>query len=212
MTVSTGGFEITEVRWVGRASLRVTVATAFTGRYFQLYAGRQLIGVSSIAGEDFVIGQLFRAHCPHCLTVVMCEEGEQLTDYGSQLARRPFNQFQMAWNADSFPADAKWFELTAATAAGESVDTENVIARVAYIGDGDYRFLFPPVTEPGEWEYRITPLDDAIPSGNAGTPTDVTLSTIPYPPDVLMNDENTRLDVSIAEGVLTVDFEYDWEP
>ncbi len=210
MTASLGGFEIVSAAWIGNTALAVTVETALTDRYLQLYAGRRLIGVTSSIGQLTVIGQLQPAHCPHCLTVVLCEEGDQATDFGASLPAVPFNQFQMAWQADSFPADSKWFELTAATAAGGAVDTDTIVAKIAYEGDGEYSFIFPPVTEYGDWTYRVTPIDDAEPDGNAGTPAEVTLSTIPYPPDVLLNSDGSRLAASVNAGTLTVDFDFDW--
>jgi hypothetical protein len=211
MTAATGGFLITGARWIGNTAIRLTLSTAHTGRYFQLYAGRRLIGVTNTVDQTEIIGQLQPAHCPHCLTVVMVEEGEQATDYGAQLATRPFNQFQMAWQADSFPADAKWFELTAATAAGGAVDAANVVARIAYQGDGDYEFLFPPITEPGDWSYKITPRDDANEDGNAGDATTITETALPYPPDILTNEDDTRMAATVLGTTLTVDFDYDWD-
>lgn len=210
MTAFLGGFEITAVRRVGLAAVRVDVATDYTNRLFQLYAGRKLIGVSSTAGVTFVVGQLQLAHCPHALTVVMVTDADRLTDFGSQLPPRPFNQFQISWQADSFPADAKWFELAAATAVDGEVDPDNIIARVAYLGDGDYQFTLPPVDEPGAWQYRITPRDDAFPAGNAGTPVTIEKEIYPYPPDVAVDAAGTRLTASVDDGVLTVSFEYDW--
>lgn len=211
MTQLLGGFRITDVQWVGPLAIAVTVETDYTDRYLQLYAGRRLIGVTDTAGELTVIGQLQPAHCPHALIVVMCEEGEQLDDVGDQLPPRPYNQFDLAWEADSYPDDAKWFEITAATEADGAVDPDNVIARVKYIGDGQYAFLLPPINEPGEWAYTLTPRDDAEPSGTAGDPADIAEDALPYPPDVAIDDDGVRLTAEIDTGVLTVAFAYDWE-
>lgn len=210
MTAALGGFEINTVEWSGHMSITVTVQTSYADRYFQLYAGRRLIGVSSSIGQTQVVGQLQPAHCPHCLTIVMCEEGDQLTDWGAFLPTRPFNQFQMGWQADDFPADAKWFELTSCAVADGAVDPDTVVAKVAYQGDGQYSFLFPPITAPGDWTYRVTPRDDAAPAGNAGDPADITEYALPYPPDILQADDGTRLTIVVNAGNTTVDFEYDW--
>jgi hypothetical protein len=205
-----GQFRITSITWQGTHALRVTIETEHTDRHIQLYAGRRLIGVTTTIGDLSVVGQLQPAHCPHAIMVVLVEAADRLTDFGADLPPRPYNQFDLAWSAAAFPADAKWFEITAATAADGAVDPDNIVARVKYIGDGDYAFLLPPINAPGNWPYTVTSRDDAEPQGN-GTPANIDRDALPYPPDVLINDDDTRLAAVVEEGVLTVSFAYDWE-
>lgn len=206
-----GGFRITDVAWSGSHAIRVTVETDYADRYLQLYAGRRLIGVSESAGELSVTGQLQPAHCPHALTVLIVEEEDRLTDFGQQLPPRPYNQVDLDWSAASFPDDAKWFEITASTAADGAVDPDNILARVEFIGDGDYSFLADPINAPGDWSYRITSRDDAMPLGNpCDTPAEDTIALLPYPPDVAM-DDGIRLQAAVADGELTVSFAFDWD-
>lgn len=209
MTASLGRFKIVGMAWVGSMAVAVDVETELTGRHLQLYAGRQLIGVTDTAGQTRVVGQLAPAHCPHALTVLMVAESERLTNFGPRLPRRPYNQLQLAWQADSFPADAKWFEIAGSTVVDGDVDPDNVVSRVQFLGDGAYQFLLPPVDAPGLWKYRVTPRDDAEPAGNAGTAVDVERRLVPYPPDVV-NDEGQRLTGSVAAGVLTVGFAFNF--
>lgn len=209
MSAFLGGFKITSLAWTGPTAIAVTIQTDYTDRYLQLYAGRRLIGVTTGPGLLTVVGQLQSAHCPHDLMIVMCDAADHLTDFGQQLPLRPYNQFNLAWSASSYPADAKWFEITGCLVANGAVDPDNVIARVAYIGDGAYDFLLPPVTAPGDWTYALTPRDDAAPSGNAGTAAQLAKYALPYPPDILLSDD-TRLTADVAAGVLTVSFAYDW--
>ena len=211
MTAVLGGFEVTQLKAIGLNSVRATISPAVADRYLQIYSGRRLVGVSEFAGASKVIGQIDPSHCPSPITIVMVAADERLTDFGPQLPPLPFNQFQIDWEADSFPADAKWFEVTACTEAEGAIDPENVLSRIAYIGDGSYRFTTPAITAPGEWSYRVTPLDDATPGGNAGTAADVAMDVIPYPPDVLSED-GQRLTAEVADGILTVGFQWNWEP
>lgn len=210
MSAYLGGFDITNIRWGGTHAIIVTVSTDYTDRYFQLYAGRRLIGITNAPAERDVIGQLARAHCPHPLTVVMVSGEDRLTDFGAQLPKRPFNQFHVSWTAETYPADATWFEITACTEADGAIDPTNVITRIAYIGDGDYEFTLPPINAPGTWSYRITPRDDAVTEGNATEYTDISADALPYPPDVATVD-GQRLTATIDAGVLTVTFAFNWD-
>ena len=210
MTAFLGGYQIERVGMVGLTAVAVTITTDYTDMYLQLYAGRRLIGVSRSAGVHRVVGQLVPAKCPHALTVVMVSAADLLTDFGSQLPKRPLNQFQLAWAAASFPSDAKWFEITACIAADGAVDPDNVVARVAYRGDGSYEFILDPINAPGTWSNKITPRDDAMPRGNAGPAAEVALAAVPYPPDVAVDDDGNRLLCAVNAGELTVSFAYDW--
>lgn len=210
MSAFLGGFVMTDVRPAGVTAIAVIVESDFTDRYFQLYAGRRLIGVTDSPGQLRIIGQLQPADCPHALTPVMVTADDRLTNFGPQLPPRPLNQFRIDWEANSFPADSKWFEISAARTVDEAVDPDNVIYRLPYIGDGLYSSFLPPIDGAGQCAYRVTSIDDAFPDGNATHYEEITAEAIPYPPDVRRGDDGQRLAVDLTTGTLTVSYEYDW--
>lgn len=211
MAASLGEFQIEDIYWSGRNALTVVIATARTDRFIQIYAGRKLVGVSSSLGALTVTGQVQPTHCPTPITIVTVDSDNRANDYGEQLPDRPWNRYRIRWSAASFPSDSRWFAISASPAATEPVDYATTLTRVAFLGDGTYAFELPAVNECGEWTYGITPLDDALPTGNAGTPAELAVDALVYPPDVLTNDDGTRLTADIAAGLLTVGFAFQWE-
>ena len=206
MAACLGGTRITKMQWDGRRALAVTFTSVFADRLYQLYAGRTRIAVTELVSELRMVGQLEPTDCPAPLQIVAVEPSDVGTLYGSELPPRPWNRYRAGWSAEDYPADAKWFELWGSSAASEPADT--LIARVQYVGDTDYVFDLPPLTAGGAWEYTITPLDDAVPAGNAGTPSTLTVNAHVHPPDVSFLFDGNRFSLAVADGVLTASFTF----
>lgn len=98
------------------------------------------------------------------------------------------------------------FESEAKAAAGE--EPETLLARVEYLGDISYSFDLPELTSGGLWQYRLTPRDNALPLGNAGTAETVEIAALVYPADVALDEDGNRFQVALVEGVATISF--DW--
>lgn len=203
-----GGMTPFKTGWLGPRAVFVEFASDLTDSVYQLYAGRKLIGSTISPRERRVSGQLLVDDAPCPLTVVRVPSANRLTDYGPLLPAQPFNRFALEWAAAGYPADAKCFEITASLVAGDPADPDNVLARVEYIGDRSYRFQLPPLPSGGVWTYRITPRDDALPSGNAGTATDVEVDAVLPPADLEMDDDGNRFSLALSAGELTASFEY----
>lgn len=210
MTASLGEFKIEEISWSGRHALTVRIDTARTDRFIQIYAGRKLVGVSKAPGVLTVTGQVQPTHCPTPITIVTVDGADRDTEYGARLPRRPWNRWRVAWSATSYPADSRWFAISASPMADAAVDYDVILARVSYIGNGTYAFDLPAVNECGQWTYGVAPYDDAMPAGNRGTTDEMSVNALVYPPDLLTRDDGTRFTADIADGLLTVDFEFNW--
>ena len=91
------------------------------------------------------------------------------------------------------------------TAPGESPATFRV-ARVPFLGNTDYRFLLPPLTAGGAWEYAVVPRDGSLPEGNAGTPATVTIDAAVYPPDLTRQADGSRFSIAVDAGDLVLGF------
>lgn len=204
-------FGITSIEWDGRNALTVEIATAKTDRFVQMYAGKRLAGVSTYPGQNIVTGQVQPTHCPTPITIILVDPVDRNTNFGAKLPRRPWNRWIAYWSATSFPADSKWFTVSMSAAAGEAVDYTKVLARVAYIGDGAYRFELPAVNECGQSTTGITSWDDALPNGNEGGNEELAVEALVYPPDVAIDENDQRLACSILGDVVKVAFNYDWE-
>jgi hypothetical protein len=203
-----GGFQIVDAGWSGANAVFVDFATESTAELFQLYAGRTLIGSTSRPAERRVIGQLFASDIPYPLSVVRVAIADRLTDFGPRLPRWPWNRFRLAWSASSAPADTHHFDVTASPAAGQPVDSNNLVARVPFYGDGDYGFQPSAIDASGIWTFAITARDNALPLGNAGTPAEVAVHALVPPPDVAFDDAGNRFDLSVAAGSLVAEFAY----
>lgn len=210
MVASLGEYTIEQIEWSGRNALSVRIDTARTDRFIQMYAGRKLVGVTNTAGLLTVTGQVQPTHCPTPVTIVTVDSDDRYTEYGHLLPRRPWNRWRVAWSASAYPADSRWFAISASPAAEAAVDYDVVLARVEYIGNGSYSFELPAVNECGQWTYGVLPYDNAMPNGNRGTPDEMAVEALVYPPDLLPRDDGTRFAAAIADGVLTVDFEFNW--
>ncbi len=209
MAASLSRYTITDIYWSGRRALTVELETEYTDRHIQMYAGRKLVGVSN-RGQLIVTGQAEPTHCPTPILIVMVETADRLTDFSALLPRRPWNRYRLGWTAAGYPADSKWFAIHASPDAGEPVDYDSVLSRVAYIGDQTYSFELPAIDECGAWTWGVLPRDNAVTDGNPGTAAEQSVDAVVYPPDVFLEDDDQRLAVSINAGVLTVGFQYDW--
>lgn len=211
MPASLSRYRLNRIYWSGRHALTVEISTSYVDRYVQVYAGRRLAGVSQYPGQNRVVAQVEPTHCPTPIYIVLAETADRLTDFGALLPRRPFNRYRFGWAAESFPADSRWFAIFGSPAAGDDVDYDTVLAKVEYLGDSTYYFDLPAVNDCGTRTYGIQSLDDALPDGNASAAGELGIETLVYPPDVAIDEDNQRLQASIAGGVLTVGFAYDWE-
>jgi len=204
-----GGMTIVGVGWAGPHAVYVDFASDYvTDWHWQLYANRTLIGISDDPSDRRVIGQLRAAAAPAPLTLVRVSSDSRQTDYGAELPSQAWNQYTLAWAASGYPSDADHFEITGSTEPGGSVDADNVLGRVPFGGNRSYQFPLEPFDMGGIWTFRITPRDNALPSGNAGTPSDVAITVAVPPADVVMDDDGNRFSLSVAGGELTVGFEY----
>lgn len=209
MAAYLGGMTIVKAGWLGQRSLFVEFVSDYTsGWLWQLYANRTLIGRTSSPRERRVVGQLLDAAVPAPLTLLRVDSANALTDYGASLPAQPWNRFALEWTAAGYPSDAHHFEVTGSLEAGEAVDADNVLANIPFTGNGPYRFVLPPLASAGDWSFAITPRDDALPAGNAGTVEEVTITAAVPPPDLPFDDEGDRFTLSAEAGVVTAAFSY----
>lgn len=201
MSFYLGGHTITAAGWDGPRAVFVTfVSDYLAGWHWQLYAGRTLIGATHSPTARRVVGQVLADDAPATLTLIRVDAANRLTDYGASLPDVPTHRFALEWTATGYPADASHWDLTGNTAAGGDVDDANLIARIEYRGDFGYRFELPPLPTAGEWKYRLTPRDNALPSGNAGTAANITIDAELPPPDFALQSDGNRFTLTVDEG------------
>ncbi|NOX55576.1 MAG: hypothetical protein GXP27_14285, partial [Planctomycetes bacterium] len=123
---------------------------------------------------------------------------------------RPTNLYRLTWSANGYPSDTKGFRITASRQAGQAPDPTNVLGTVNWIGNGNYSFNIPAraINRSGQWQFDITPFDDAHPNGNPGTAARVTINAQVYPPDVLRLSDGQRFDINESGGIAIVSFTY----
>ena len=207
-----GDIDITEIEWAGPQSLAVTVSTSRDDLYPQIYIGRQLAAEAPLPGSQTLILQIRDTHSPTPITPILVDVSELGTDFGPDIARRPWNTYRVSWTASGMAGDTAWFEVCAGTEAGGAIDYDHPEQRQEYLGDGDYTAELDSFYESGAWNVGILPRDNALPNGNAGTALEGSVDASVYPPDVLVDASGNRLTVDISGGVVTVGFSYDWEP
>lgn len=204
-----GGHQILRAGWAGPSAVYVDFATTHTtGFLWQLYANRSLIGVTEGFADRRIIGQLVPSAIGAPLTLVRVPAGNVYISYGADLPKRPWNRFAITWDAASYPADAHHFDITGSSEAGGDIDPENVLARIPFTGDGSYRFDVPALEAGGTWKFGVTPRDNAVPLGNAGTTTEITVVANVPPPDVETDEDGNRFTLTADGGVVTAAFEY----
>lgn len=199
-----GGLRITAAAWLGPATLRVAYASEWAGLCHQLYAGRRLVGVSASTTARAIAAPFAAGAAPEHLAIAAVAPADRLVDFGPRLPRRPYARVRLAFEASGFPADAKFLDVTAGTAAGGAVDPANLIARELYDADGAYEVLTEPMPGSGAWNFEVRGRDGRPPDGNLGDPLALSAAVLVYPPDVALRPDGTRLDAAAAAGTLTV--------
>lgn len=203
-----GGFTLTRAGWAGPLAVYLDFVAEASGFFYQLYANRSLIGSTDSPGERRIVGLVPPSEIPAPLTVIRVAPSQLLTDFGPELPPVPWNRFRLRWSAGGFPPDSDHFDIDVAPAPSSPFDPELVVARVPFIGNGEYQFELPPIAGSGLWQYAVVPRDNAKPLGNAGTAAVVNILALVPPPDVAQDDDGHRFTVSAAGGVLTAAFEY----
>lgn len=209
-----GGFVFVPdgMSWATQSLLQVQFESIYgTQALYQLYAGRQLIGVTNATSDRVVEGDFQTALWPEWLTIVAIPPDDPLIDLGELLPPNPYNRVRLRWTTTDWAADgAKFAEITAGRTPGASVDPTNVIGRVNFGVDGDYEFITLPLQGTGLWNFQVTGRDGTVPAGNAGTSLALSVYVMATPPDVATRFDGSRLTASAAAGVLTVGFGYGW--
>lgn len=208
-----GGFDITDIGWAGAAAVYVDLdhGGTYTSRLFQLYAGRRLIGVTRAPTARYaqIIGQVPTGGAASPLSVLVVEESERDTNFGHIFTRKPYSVYRATWLDPGNPdGDLHHFDVVAGANPGEAYDADNVVARVPYFaGQASYSIDLPPLPDSGEWSIAVIARDNTQPLGNAGTPQDATITALVYPPALVARGDGRPFGISIANGVLTVDYD-----
>ena len=89
-----GGMRIVGVGWEGPRAVRVDfVSQHLTSWQWQLYAGRKLIGVSTLPTARSVVGQLLIDDAPAQLLLLRVAAASRLTDFGALIPAESFHRF-----------------------------------------------------------------------------------------------------------------------
>lgn len=210
-----GGYEIRSVEWAGRNAVRVAFRAdgwdaGSVDRYYQLYAGRRLIAVTDQADERTLVGAVPFGVRATPLWICVVTLSERLTEFGYLAGWLPINAARVRFQApDPVPADLHHFDVCLSPAAGEEADLANVVGRLRYdSAREEYTFDLPPFATGGEWSVAIVGRDDAKPEGNAGEPLTGSIAAVVYPLDVVLQQDGSRLTGSVANGVLSVGFQW----
>lgn len=209
MPARLGGMQISPpVRWVSSTAIAVRFTSTYGAtRFHQLYAGRQLIGVTSSRSSRRIIGQLKPSTYPQPLQLAAVDPADRLTDFGSTLPRsRAYNRVRMQIATSSYPADAKFIDVTAGTEPGGAVDSSNRIGRILFDTDRTYVFITEPLGPGGTWNFEAAGVDDKLLNGNTGAALALSQAIETAPPDVGTASDGNRLTVSIASQQATIGF------
>lgn len=201
-----GGLRITGVRWSGKTTIAVRFSSSYGNAYqYQLYAGRRMIGCTSITSERVISGTLTPSDSPQHLTVLAVEPTRANTDYGSRLPMRPYNVVRIGFTTSGW-TDAEKIEVSSGAGAGDAVDASNVIATRLFDTNRRYTVDTPPLAETGQWNFEVAGRDGTEPNGNRGTALALSANVVVYPPDVTLNANGSRFSVSIDSQVATVTY------
>lgn len=200
-----GGHRLTSARWVSTNAIAVAFEAPADGLYRQLYAGKTMIGVTAHPDDREVVGQLSFTEWPQLLSLVAVDGTEKLTDFGGTFGQGPWNKATLAITVSGYPDDANRIEITAGTTPSGAVDPDNLIGTVILEGDGTYHCITQPLQGSGTFHLAATPYDDKPDGGNAGTPATGTVDVVAMPPDVVLQDDGSRMfDVTIAAQTLNI--------
>ena len=198
---------IVSAAWLGTHTLIVRFETTYADKYYQLYAGRTLVGVSASIGERSVQGTFPPSRYPEHLWIVAVDAVDRLTDFGHALPPRPYNRAEILYTTSGWEAaGAVLSEITGGTAPGGEVDPENLVGRIPFDTDRQYTALSDPLPGTGIWNFAVCGVDGTRPNGNRGTAADVACPILAHPPDLAFNSDGSRLDVAIDAGVATISF------
>lgn len=209
MPAFTGGFEITgKPHWISSEELLMRFTSTYgSTRYYQLYAGRTLVGVTNSRAARSVIGTFKPSLWPQHITLLAVDSADRLTDFGAGLPPRPFNRVKLRASAVSYPADSEFLDVLAGTVPGGAVDANNRIARVPYDVDREYELFSDPLPGSGTWNFEIKGRDDKPPDGNLGTALALSQEILAHPPDMPLDAAGNRFGVSIASQTAAVTFQ-----
>lgn len=195
-------------RIVGRGAIAIGFETARSDRLHQLYVGRRLIGATTHVTDREVRGNIPLISRRAPLTVVSVDPLDRLTDFGALLPSWPTDEYTLEWSGAGLASDTARFRITGSTAPGQPVDHDHVLGSVRFYGAGAYLFELPLIVECGTWEFGVTPIDNATPDGNVGTPATVTVSVLVPPDDVVADTDGNRFTATTEAGLLEVAFTY----
>lgn len=203
-----GGFQIESARWLDSHSVAVRFTSTYTDKLYQLYAGRQLIGVTANYGDRIVIGTTFQSLYPQILQVMAVDGDEVTTDNGNLLPERPYNRAKISATTSGW-SGAKYIDVTAGTTAGGAVVDTNRIHREFFDTNRTYEMIVPETDTfhgSGTWNLEVIGRDDTEPSGNLGTAKALTVAILSPPPDVQLQADGSRLTVASESGTATITF------
>lgn len=202
-----GGHRIIGVEWIGQRAIRARFATTYGSTYhYQLYAGRTLIGTTETKTARQIVGQLVPSDSPQPLQLLAVTTAQRLTDFGSLLPLRAYNRVKITYTLAGVPADFDVVEITAGTAPAGAVDTDNVLIRQRYDEARVYTFITDPFSASGVWNFEIAGRDTRPSGGNRGTADTLSATLIVHPPDVTLDANEKRFNLSIASQQATVTY------
>lgn len=171
MSVYLHRIAITSTEWVANGSLRVVFASNHS-KIHQVYAGRQLVGVTRTTTERECVCDVDQYARPQWMTVVAVDD--ELADYGGDLPNRAYNVPVI-----QIPAQTGVDRIVASIGS----QTEEVVGLTVA------REVVMPPQPTGDLTVTITPYDDRPAGGNAGTPVEVDLRSESMPPDIYYESE-----------------------
>lgn len=204
---------ITGAVWLSSQALQVSFASHHTDRHHQLYWGRKLVGVTTTTEQRTINGHIVPTSSPSPLQVVAVTADDIGTDFGQQLPERPYNRFELRWQAADLEADCERFAVFVPSSFGG--DPDSLHQCIEHHGDGTYLSDVPAVDRSGDWTYAVQPIDNAegdepITEGNYGEATEITQRAKVYPPDVVLNADGSRFTATAQDGTLTLQWAYGW--
>lgn len=202
-----GGHEITGAWWLGSHSLNVEFTTTYASDYqYQVYVNRILSGTTNTEDDRSILVTIQPSVWPQEITLLAVDPSEVLTDYGSILPPRPYNQARLTITTSGW-TDAEYIETTAGTVPGGAVSSSNVIRRVLF-GDNStaYTIITDPLPGSGTWNFKVAGRDGTEPDGNRGPETAVSVVILAHPPDFTPQDDGNRFSLAATGGNLEIGF------
>lgn len=204
-----GGTRILDAAWLSAQGIAVRFTSSFAAdRFYQLYAGRSLIGVTASPSEREIRGVLVPSIWPQPIQIVAVTPDGRTTDFGSTLPPRPYNRVKLGWTTTGWEGDVRKIDVAAGTEPDGAVDPDNVLERLLFDEDRTYALITPPLAGSGEWNFEIAGRDGTEPLGNRGDPLEASQFINAHPPDVVLQRDGSRLEVTVASQIATVEFEY----